>query len=160
MEYKDNGGSWVAFSSISGGSNIWTDNGTWITPTNSEGIVTTASSSLGTTTIKQWLSNEGNLGLDLTDDGSNLTLHGNVGGVNSFNIDTDGAFFNLIANPGPANDYLMASIAETQGATTELNFYEGGTGHNRFWNSGSLRIGGTESYLCSCTIRSDSATCV
>jgi len=43
----------------------------------------------------------------------------------------------------------MATLAETQGASTEINFYEGGTGHNRFWNSGSARFGGAESNLCS-----------
>jgi len=43
----------------------------------------------------------------------------------------------------------LATITEVQGEDTELNFYEGGTGHNRFWNSGSLRVGGSKGSLCS-----------
>lgn len=104
---------------------------------------------LSTTTIDYWLSQNGNLGLDLTDNGSDLVLHGNVGGTNSLTLSTDGAFFDLIANPGPSNGYLLAAITETQGSDTQINFYEGGTGHNRFWDSGSARFGGGEGYLCS-----------
>ncbi len=103
----------------------------------------------GNINVTKWISQQGVLGLDLTDDGSDLTLHGDVGGQNSFTIETDGAFLKLIANPGPANDYLLATLTETQGSNTEFNFYEGGIGHNRFWNSGSARFGGSADYLCS-----------
>lgn len=104
---------------------------------------------LGIINYSTWESPDNGLQLSLSDDGSDITLLANVGGVNSFNIETTGTFFNLIANPGVANGYLMASIAETQGDDTFLNFYEGGTGHNRFWGSGSLRVGGDTGHLCS-----------
>lgn len=91
----------------------------------------------------------GTLGVGISDDGSDITIHGEVGGVNTLYLATDQAFFGLTANPGAANDYLLASIEETQGAPTQINFYEGGTGHNRFWSSGSVRIGGGQDYLCS-----------
>ena len=97
--------------------------------------------------IGEWIGDT--LGLTLTDDSSDLTLLADVGGINSFFLETNGAFLELIANPGIANGYRLFSITETQGADTEINFYEGGTGHNRFWDSGSARFGGGESYLCS-----------
>lgn len=103
----------------------------------------------GSATLGSWLSSNGGTTLVLTDDGSDTFLTSNVGGTNSFTLETSGAFFRLVANPGPSNGYLLASITETQGSDTQLNFYEGGTGHNRFWDSGSLRIGGSEGYLCS-----------
>ncbi len=109
----------------------------------------TGNTNLSTTTIDYWLSQQGNLGLDLTDTGSDLVLHSDVGGTNSLILETDGAFFNLIANPGPSNDYLLAAITETQGSDTQINFYEGGVGHNRFYDSGSARFGGAVGSNCS-----------
>lgn len=88
------------------------------------------------------------LGYTLTDDGSNLMITSDVGGSNYFSLETTGAYFQLYANPNPSNDYLLASITETQGANTEMNFYEGGTTHNRFWSSGSVRIGGDNGSHC------------
>lgn len=99
--------------------------------------------------IIKWASQQGNLGLDLTDDGSDLTLHADVGGINQFVLATDGTFMEMTANPGPSNGYEMFAFEETQGADTAINFYEGGTGNNRIWNSGSMRIGGGAGYLCS-----------
>jgi len=99
--------------------------------------------------LYQWLSRQGNLGIDLTEVGSDLVLHANVGGTNQFVIDTDGAFLEITANPGAANDYEMFAFEETQGDDTVINFYEEGTGHNRIWNSGSMRLGGVKGSLCS-----------
>lgn len=101
------------------------------------------------TLTDSWISTSGNLALDLDDDGNDLTLHASVGGVNEWYFATDGAFMGLVANPGPANSYLMWHVTETQGDPTNINIYEGGTGHNRFWSSGSVRIGGGANYLCS-----------
>lgn len=158
IEYKDSGGSWTAINTLGGGgSSLHVDGGGFVYPQTGDyhsapkyvATSTTEASVFEIADITQWISQQGNVGLSLTDDGSDLTLVADVGGVNSFNIETAGSFFNLVANPGPANDYLMASIAETQGDTTQLNFYKGGTGHNRFWDSGSMRIGGGEGHLCS-----------
>jgi len=71
-----------------------------------------------------------------------------VGGNNYVGLETTGGFFQLYANPNVANDFLLATITETQGADTEINFYEGGTTHNRFWSSGSVRIGGDNNSKC------------
>lgn len=123
-------------------------------------FVATSSSATSTfpiVDIAYWVSSQGNLGLDLTDNGSDLTLHANVGGINSFFIDTDGTFFEIIGNPGAGNGYEMFAFEETQGADTAINFYEGGIGHNRIWNSGSMRIGGASGYLC--TNLTDSVDC-
>ena len=86
----------------------------------------------------------------VTDDGSDMFMDfSEIGGVNSFFLETAGTFLEMIANPGPSNDYEMFAFEETQGADTAINFYEGGVGHNRIWNSGSMRIGGEKSSLCS-----------
>jgi hypothetical protein len=83
------------------------------------------------------------------DDGSNVDISfPDVGGNNYVGISTTGGFMQLYANPNPANDYLLFTITETQGADTEINFYEGGTTHNRLWSSGSVRIGGNADNLC------------
>jgi hypothetical protein len=82
-------------------------------------------------------------------DSNNIRMITNVEGENYFGISTDGAFLQLYANPNPSVDYLMFTVSETQGADTEINFYEGGVGHNRFWDSGSARFGGGADYLCS-----------
>jgi len=89
------------------------------------------------------------LGFTLNAINDDLHIDSDVEGSNYFGIHTTGAFMDLYANPGPSNDYLMLAISETQGADTEMNFYEGGTGHNRFWSSGSVRIGSGKSNLCS-----------
>ncbi len=96
----------------------------------------------------EWISQQGNLGLALTESGNDLVLTADATGTNSFFIDTQGTFLELIANPGPANGYLMFAIEETQGVATNIDFYEGGTGHNRIYSSGSIRLGGTADYLC------------
>lgn len=101
------------------------------------------------TIANRWLPIDADIGLSLTNGADDLILQADVGGNNYFSIETDGAFLELYANPGPANGYLMFSVSETQGAITNLNFYEGGTGHNRFWDSGSARFGGPDGYLCS-----------
>jgi len=86
----------------------------------------------------------------VTDDGSDMFMDfSEIGGTNSLFIETAGTFLEIIANPGPSNDYEMFAFEETQGADTAINFYEGGTGHNRIWSSGSVRIGSDKSSLCS-----------
>lgn len=156
---------WIANSAASGAPFAWTPTSYGVSTSTTLGFLngfTSAASStvssnffvtgtttIATTTIAYWLSDQGNLGLDLSDDGSDLVLHANVGGINAFSIDTDGAFFDLVANPGPANDYLLAAITETQGDDTKINFYKGGVGHNRFYDSGSARFGGAAGSLCS-----------
>ncbi|MBA7490701.1 hypothetical protein ES702_01242 [subsurface metagenome] len=99
---------------------------------------------------KSFITDSNSFIYDFKDDGSNLILDlPDVGGNNYFGIETTGGFFQLYANPNAGNDYLLATITETQGADTEINFYEGGTGHNRFYDSGSMRVGGGASRLCS-----------
>jgi len=86
----------------------------------------------------------------VTDDGSDVVVDfSSIGGTNSLFLETAGTFLEMIANPGPSNDYEMFAFEETQGADTAINFYEGGSGHNRIWDSGSMRIGGGKSSLCS-----------
>jgi len=100
--------------------------------------------------VKDYTTFENDMHYSIHDDGSNIHLDfDEVGGNNYVGIETTGGFFQLYANPNPSNDYLLATITEVQGEDTELNFYEGGTGHNRFWNSGSLRVGGSKGSLCS-----------
>jgi hypothetical protein len=83
------------------------------------------------------------------DDGSNMILNASgVQGNNYFGIETEGAFTQLYSNPNIVNGFLLYTVSETQGASTEINFYEGGTGHNRLWSSGSVRIGGGGDYRC------------
>lgn len=109
----------------------------------------TSTTTMATTSIDYWLSDQGNYGLELTDDGTDLVLRSDVDGQNSFFIRTAGTFLSMIANPNAANDDLMFSFAETQGDDTYINFYEGGVGNNRIWNSGSMRLGGNANSLCS-----------
>ena len=86
----------------------------------------------------------------VTDDGSDMFMDfSEIGGVNSLFIETAGTFMEMVANPGPANDYEMFAFEETQGADTAINFYEGGAGHNRIWSSGSVRVGGGKDSSCS-----------
>ena len=96
----------------------------------------------------RWIASGGTKGLNLTEVTADLTLQADITGTNTFTIATTGTFLEMTANPGAGNDFLMFSIQETQGATTEINFYEGGTTHNRFWDSGSARFGGAEGSLC------------
>lgn len=97
----------------------------------------------------KWMSNQSTQGLTLTESGGDLLLTADVAGVDSFFISTAGTFFEMVANPGPGNGYEMITFEETQGDDTYINIYEGGAGHNRFWNSGSTRLGGLKGYLCS-----------
>jgi hypothetical protein len=86
----------------------------------------------------------------ITDDGSDMFVDfSGIGGTNSLFIETAGTFLEIIANPGASNDYEMFAFEETQGADTAINFYEGGVGRNRIWNSGSSRIGGGKDSSCS-----------
>jgi len=86
----------------------------------------------------------------VTDDGTDMFVNfAGIEGTNSLFIETSGTFIEIIANPGPANGFEMVAFEETQGDDTSITFYEGGNGHNRFWDSGSARIGGGASHLCS-----------
>lgn len=101
----------------------------------------------GDISVDNYLANT--LGFTLTEAGDNLRMTSNVGGSNYWEFGTSGSFMSIYANPNPSNGYLMWTVQETQGDVNVLNIYEGGTGHNRFWDSGSMRIGGREGYLCS-----------
>jgi len=107
---------------------------------------TQVNASLGNISAGMYLA--GTLGFNLTQSADDLYFNTNVAGSNFLQIGNIGAFIQLFANPGPANDDILFTITETQGSTTELNFYEGGTGNNRFWDSGSMRVGGDASSLC------------
>jgi len=108
-----------------------------------------ANATVNTIIASNYLAPEGTKGFTLTEASDDLIMTADVGGSNYFGLHTTGAFIQLYANPGPAVDDLMFTISETQGADTEMNFYEGGTGNNRFWSSGSVRVGGAKNSLCS-----------